>query len=441
MKIFSTLRGLLDDRTGQQSNGFHKNLFQENEFQYDTDEGDDTSSESSESDNEYSSDSEEESTNCSPVTSSSHSAKKSNVYKLKNLPVPLTETIAEVLQEFSHDKFLVDDIAFIFEMSRKRAISPYALVVALIYLNRLKTKTSCRGSRYPTAFSSCTSSNADSFDKYSVNYLTNTELCLVSLLLASKYLIDEGEVEEIYNDDWALASELPVKEINKLEKSFLRQMDWDLYVSSEEFWEFTSQLTEKTTRKKIQLQFDQCTYTDLDVLLNSKEFSLEMTRKYLDLLTKLIIICSSTIVYVTLSSFFVSAYVYFLKNQLLATTSLLSTQDRHTCQTQIKTNLTTEPIRKSRLNQRWSQGMNDLQSELEATLEKQTNVTREGASTDTDVECMGFFYKPDKKSNSPISVSNLLRYNKNFLIEPQKHLNQKEPIKFKSNQILTKFFL
>lgn len=242
MKIFSTLRGFLEEHTGLQSNEFHKNLFQENKFQYDNDDEDDVSYENSGSDSvcsEYSSDEEEEPAHCSQ---SSFSVNKSNNYKLKNLPVPLTETIAEVLQEFSHDKFLVDDIAFIFEMSRKRAISPYALIVALIYLNRLKTKTS---SKYRTSSSSYSSSAADGFDKYAVNYLTNTELCLVSLLLASKYLIDEGEVEEIYNDDWALASELPVKEINKLEKSFLRQMDWDLYVSSEEFWNFANELTEK----------------------------------------------------------------------------------------------------------------------------------------------------------------------------------------------------
>jgi hypothetical protein len=58
-------------------------------------------------------------------------------------------------------------------------------------------------------------------------------------------LTDEGETEEIYNDEWASVSELPVKEINNLEKSILRQLDWELYVSSEEFWTFTNALTEK----------------------------------------------------------------------------------------------------------------------------------------------------------------------------------------------------
>jgi hypothetical protein len=37
-------------------------------------------------------------------------------------------------------------------------------------------------------------------------------------------LIDEGESEEIYNEDWAKVTELPLNEINNLERSFLRQM-------------------------------------------------------------------------------------------------------------------------------------------------------------------------------------------------------------------------
>ncbi len=89
------------------------------------------------------------------------------------------ETIAEVLQELSHDKFLINDISFLFEMSRKRAISPYALVIALIYLDRLKkTKKSHKNNLV-----SNTKISSDSFDKYSVSYLTNTELCLVSLVI------------------------------------------------------------------------------------------------------------------------------------------------------------------------------------------------------------------------------------------------------------------
>ncbi len=64
-------------------------------------------------------------------------------------------------------------------------------------------------------------------------------------LLASKFLIDEGENEELYNSDWAKASNMSIKEINSLEKRLLNRLNWELYISSDEFWNFTNSLTEK----------------------------------------------------------------------------------------------------------------------------------------------------------------------------------------------------
>ena len=83
-----------------------------------------------------------------------------------------------MVQEFSHEKFFFHDISFILEMSRKRAISPYAIVVALIYMNRIKTKTK----------SSPIYGQSANFDKYAASYLSNTELCLVSLVRIFKIL-------------------------------------------------------------------------------------------------------------------------------------------------------------------------------------------------------------------------------------------------------------
>lgn len=64
-------------------------------------------------------------------------------------------------------------------------------------------------------------------------------------ILASKYLIDEGETDEIYNYEWAKAADLPVKRLNCLERQFLARLNWDLFVSADEFWEFTGHLTER----------------------------------------------------------------------------------------------------------------------------------------------------------------------------------------------------
>jgi hypothetical protein len=229
------------------SEKFHKNLFDlsadDSSDERDTDSG-------SEYETEY--DNWAEANRC--ATAKNH--------RLNGLSMPLTDTIAEFAQEISDDPFFVNDLSFIFELSRKRAISPYAIIVALMYLKRLKAKQTAGNSRgrrnqmrestldsyssqqvIDSYFSSCRHEQKQDAD--SLDSLSNTELCLVSILLASKYLIDEGETEEIYNNEWAQAANITTAEINRLERLVLSKMEWELYVSSDEFWKFTNELTEK----------------------------------------------------------------------------------------------------------------------------------------------------------------------------------------------------
>lgn len=229
---------------------------------------------------------------------------RSKNFKLSSLSLPLTgflsqnkiikflfkilkDTIAEYVQGLSKDKFFLNDLSFVFEMSRKRAISPYAIIVALLYLKRLKTKINASKYEKKSSYWPCYSAK-NLIDSYfnsknsEFENFGNTELCLVSIvrkclafltsfffnlnffkLLASKFLIDEGEDDEIYNDQWADAADIPVEKINKLEKFFLNKMvikflellffkleivfikEWELFVSGAEFWKFTNELTEK----------------------------------------------------------------------------------------------------------------------------------------------------------------------------------------------------
>ena len=53
------------------------------------------------------------------------------------------------------------------------------------------------------------------------------------------------------------------------------------------------------------------------MLRNSNEFSLEKIRNHLMLLSKILLVCSSTLIYITVSSLFVSSYLVYLKNQLI----------------------------------------------------------------------------------------------------------------------------
>ncbi len=97
-----------------------------------------------------------------------------------------------------------------------------------------------------------------------------------------------------------------------------------MFVSSDEFWDFSQDLTEKITRKKIKSQYNQCTYSDLDFLLrNSNAFSLNsFVKPHLYLLSQILVVCSSTLIYLTLSSLLVSTYITYLRIQL--TSSILT---------------------------------------------------------------------------------------------------------------------
>lgn len=55
-------------------------------------------------------------------------------------------------------------------------------------------------------------------------------------MVASKFLFDDGEDEEVFNDEWASSGSLDLKDLNKLEREFLSSMDWDLYVTPEAFF-------------------------------------------------------------------------------------------------------------------------------------------------------------------------------------------------------------
>ena len=58
-------------------------------------------------------------------------------------------------------------------------------------------------------------------------------------MVASKYLYDDGEVDEVFNDDWAEAGRLEVAEMNRLEIEFLCAVEWSLHVQRAEFEQMT----------------------------------------------------------------------------------------------------------------------------------------------------------------------------------------------------------
>jgi hypothetical protein len=54
-------------------------------------------------------------------------------------------------------------------------------------------------------------------------------------MVASKFLFDDGEDDEVFNDEWAASANIEVKELNRLEREFLEAMKWSCFVDCDTF--------------------------------------------------------------------------------------------------------------------------------------------------------------------------------------------------------------
>ena len=84
---------------------------------------------------------------------------------------------------------------------RRACVSPCAMMLGMIYLERLRHKK--------------------------LTYLrsvSSSDIYLISMLVASKYLYDNGTDEEVYNDEWAESANMEVCDINQLERQFLNAL-------------------------------------------------------------------------------------------------------------------------------------------------------------------------------------------------------------------------
>ncbi|XP_021934826.1 uncharacterized protein LOC110837232 isoform X2 [Zootermopsis nevadensis] len=114
--------------------------------------------------------------------------------------LPVSELAAELFSEVKSRHSLERlDLEEAAAMSRSVCVSPCSLVLALLYLERLKT---------------C---NPDYLQR-----VAPSELFLVSMMVASKFLHDDGEPDEVFNDEWAASAGLSVKDINHFERDFLQ---------------------------------------------------------------------------------------------------------------------------------------------------------------------------------------------------------------------------
>lgn len=170
----------------------------------------------------------------------------SKLPKINCLSLPVTELAAEFFTEAKKGHTLEKlDVEEASRISRNACVSPCSLVLALLYIERLKN---CN-------------------PEY-LQQVAPSELFLVSLMVASKFLHDDGEEDEVFNKEWANSGQVTVSRMNKLEKDFLAAIDWTVLVQNQDFWEKLQRLEKDVAYREVQKR-GWCSYTELNCLLNS----------------------------------------------------------------------------------------------------------------------------------------------------------------------------
>merc|ERR1712210_193558 len=119
------------------------------------------------------------------------------------------------------------DMARAADISRQACAGPNSLVLALLYLERLRRR------------------NPD--------YLITVSS-------------DDGEEDEVFNDEWASSGGIDTKELNRLEVKFLAAMDWRIFVDEAEFQTTLCRLEADIAIREVTDRDGDATYSDLTVL-------------------------------------------------------------------------------------------------------------------------------------------------------------------------------
>ncbi|XP_067298948.1 protein CNPPD1 [Pseudorasbora parva] len=162
---------------------------------------------------------------------------------LDALSCPMTDIAVELLQKSAPSPIRKLHKKYAAHVAREACISPCAMMLALIYIERLRH----RNPEY-------------------LQQISSSDLFLISMMVASKYLYDEGEEEEVFNDEWGTAAKLDVQTVNTLEMNFLNAIDWNLFTEPSDFFKVLSQV-ETSIAERQGMKRGWFTYTDLCVLL------------------------------------------------------------------------------------------------------------------------------------------------------------------------------
>lgn len=214
-------------------------------------------------------------------------------------------------------------------LTRQLSISPCAIMMSILYSERLRQ-----------------------LDPGYLDRISSSDLYVVSMLVATKFLHDEGEQEEIYNDEWAEAAGLAISTINRLEREFLDAMDWNIYVDPDEFLAFCSKI-ETRIAFEYGLKRGWFSYTDLTQFL----LALQYQKVLKDILEKTVkVIGGCVLVYGMSLSFILSSVITYA-----------ATNHLHSPNTRLVSNVSTSIGHTSWLSSRNTYRLNEDCSERSIT--------------------------------------------------------------------------
>lgn len=175
---------------------------------------------------------------------------------LDALSGPVTDIAVEFFQKSAPSPIRKLHRKYAAHVAREACISPCAMMLALVYIERLRHR------------------NPEYLQK-----ISSSDLFLISMMVASKYLYDEGEEEEVFNDEWGAAGKLDVQTINGLEMNFLHAIDWSLFTEPRDVFDILGHL-ETSIAQREGLRRGWFTFTDLCVLLEQPSWNHTLTAAY-----------------------------------------------------------------------------------------------------------------------------------------------------------------
>ncbi|GBL75279.1 Protein CNPPD1 [Araneus ventricosus] len=226
-------------------------------------------------------------------------------------PLALTglalELFSKAVPNYGLDILDMDYVAATSEAAR---ISPCAMIIAMIYLERLQVKNS--------------------------EYLENVSppgLFVVTMLVASKFLFEDEE-DIVSNQMWAEVLNFDVKELNSLEHDFLSAIDWKVFVSKSEYLRWLDGIERVVAIKQSSLR-NWSSYSDINVVMKDPGFQ-RLFRIFLNKIVKTTVLWTLGYVAAAVALYYTGMALQKLKTERPHSQNLVLQNDSIKLQTSLR---------------------------------------------------------------------------------------------------------